>query len=367
MTIDLPAADHAARRARLRPLLADLPADLLLVTNPANVRYLSGFRGTNGQVLVGAEAAADRLVTDPRYEARAATESPDLAVVVTRDPVEAALEVVAGGRLAFEAGHVSWAAGRDLHDRAVEAGSEAVAAEGLVESLRTVKDAAEVARLERACSLTVDALAWFLDEAIAPGRSERDLATALARRFVDIGADGPAFPPIVATGANAAVPHHEPGGRPVAVGDLLLVDCGALVDGYHADCTRMVAIGDPDPDLASVHEVVRGAQAAGRAAAVPGATAGDVDRAAREVIEAAGLGDRFVHGTGHGVGLEVHEAPAVSRGSPAILETATALTVEPGVYLPGTGGIRIEDTILVTADGPRPLTDAPRDLRVLST
>ncbi len=365
MTHGLPGVDHAVRRARLRPALADAGADLLLVTAPLNVRYLTGFTGTNGQALVGRSPADDRLITDHRYEARAATEVPDLDVSLSRDPIGVGLDAVRGGTLGFEAGHLTWGAGERLRDRAAAGGVRTVPTHDLVEVLRSRKDAGEIARLERACAVTVDGLDWLLDEQVVPGRTERDLAIALERRFVDLGADAPAFPSIVASGPNSAVPHHAPTARRLEPGDLVTIDCGARVDGYHADCTRTVALVHLDDPLAEVYEVVRTAQAAARDAATIGASGRAVDAAARDVIEAAGHGDAFVHGTGHGVGLEVHEAPAISRESPATLEDGTALTVEPGVYLPGTGGVRIEDTIVVVADGPRSLTTAPRELRIL--
>jgi Xaa-Pro aminopeptidase len=364
--VELPPHDHAARRERLRAGLADLELDLLLVTTPANVAYLSGFTGSNGQVLVGRDAGQDALVTDGRYEERASAEAPGLPAVLSRDAVAVALERLGRGRLGAEANHLTWAAGRDLEERAGDTDIDAVPTTGLIEHLRVVKDAAELARLERACQLTVEALAWLVAEVVAVGRSERQLAVALERRFVDLGADGVAFPSIVASGPNAAIPHHSPSDRPLQAGDLLTIDCGAQVGGYHADFTRTYALDHLDDELARVHELVRIAQEAGRAAAVAGATGGEVDAAAREVIEAAGYGERFVHGTGHGVGLDIHEAPTVARGARATLAPRTALTVEPGVYLPGIGGVRIEDTIVVTADGaPTTLTAAPRDLRVL--
>jgi Xaa-Pro aminopeptidase len=367
----LPTHDHAARRARLRPALDEAEVELLLVTDPANVRYLSGFTGSNGQVLVAADPDHDRLITDDRYRARAALEAPDLVITISRDPVKVALDHLAAvapavGRVGFDADHLTWRAAETLRERAAEAGLDAAPTVGLVERLREVKDDAEVARLARACELTTEALRWLFDEVASAGMTERALAFALERRFVDLGADGIAFDSIVASGPNAAVPHHAPTDRPLVAGDLLTVDCGALVDGYHADCTRTVAIGHLDDELVEIYEVVRLAQVAGREAAIAGATGEDVDAAARGVIEAAGLGERFVHGTGHGVGLAIHEAPAVGQGSAATLRAGTALTVEPGVYLPGLGGVRIEDTIVVTADGPaRTLTDIPRELRVL--
>lgn len=365
----LPAMDHAARRDRVRAQLASTETTTggwFLATDPVSVRYLGGFSGSNGQVLIGPEPSDDRLVTDRRYEQRAAVECPGLAVELSRDPVEIALAAATGGVLVAEAAHLSWDAGQRVRERAAGRHVEVVPSTGLVERLRLIKDAGEVARLERACQLSVDGLGWLLAEVVAPGRSERALAVALERRFIDLGADGVAFPSIVASGPNAAVPHHAPTTRELADGDVLTLDCGAVVDGYHADLTRTVALGHLDGQLRDVHDVVRAAQLAGREAALAGVPAGDVDHAARATIEAAGWGESFVHGTGHGVGLEVHEAPAVAQDAPATLEACMALTVEPGVYLPGLGGVRIEDTIVVTADGgPRTLTDIPHELRVL--
>lgn len=364
-----PVMDHAGRRERVRAAVhaGEPAAQVLLVTDPVNVRYLSGFRGSNGQVLLGATAEDDRLITDERYRARAAVEAPELGLVCSRDPVGAVIEHVAAGVVVgVEADHLTWAAATTAEQRLGEAGLQVVATTGVVARAREVKDDAELARLQEACALTVAALAWLVEERLAIGVREVELATLLERRFVDLGADGVAFPSIVASGPNGAVPHHEAGQRQMAAGDLVTIDCGALVDGYHADCTRTFAVGAPDPQLAEVYEVVRTAQAAGAAAVRAGVSAGEVDASAREVIDAAGFGERFVHGTGHGVGLVVHEAPAVARGSAATLSAGNVLTVEPGIYLPGRGGVRIEDTLVVTADGPaQPLTDAPRELRVL--
>lgn len=362
-------ADHASRRARLRPALEAVAADLLLVTAAPNVAYLTGFTGSNGQLLLGSDPSDDRLVTDERYTGRAASEAPELTVVVSRDPGGAAVDALGAAagdrRLGVEAADLSWAAAERLRARAAERGIEVVATTDLVETLRAAKDDHEVELLTAACRLTTEALAELFAERVSVGVTERELAVWLERRFVDLGADGVAFPTIVASGPNGAVPHHAPTDRTLREGDLVTVDCGALVGGYHADCTRTVAVGEASGELLEVHAVVEAAQAAGRAAATAGARAGDVDAAARAVIEAAGYGAAFVHGTGHGVGLEVHEAPAVAQGSAATLVAGTALTVEPGVYLPGTGGVRIEDTIVVTADGaPRVLTDIPRSSRV---
>ncbi|MEX1177163.1 MAG: Xaa-Pro peptidase family protein [Nitriliruptor sp.] len=377
---EVPRPDHAARRDRLRAGLGANDADRLLVTDPANVRYLSGFAGSNGQVLVALDPGGDRLVTDDRYAERAAVEAPDLDVIVSRDPFGVALGEGAGAAdggdvgagalgwvraLAVEADHLTWHAAERLRVLADESGTEVVATTGLVAALRAVKDDHELDLLARACAITTAALEELIAERVAPGASEHDLAVWLERRFVDLGADGVAFPSIVASGPNGAVPHHAPTRRELVDGDLVTIDCGALLGGYHADCTRTVAVGAAGGELVEVHALVERAQAAGRTAAVAGATSGEVDRAARSVIEEAGYGEAFVHGTGHGVGLEIHEAPAVARGAAATLQPGTALTVEPGVYLPGTGGVRIEDTIVVTADGaPRALTDTPRSLRL---
>jgi Xaa-Pro aminopeptidase len=367
----LPPMDHAGRRERLRRSLAraNVGADgapWLLVTEPHNVRYLTGFRGSNGQLLLGPDVDADRLITDGRYEERAAGEAPDLTLELSREPMPVALRHAEDHRLAVEAAHLTWAAADRLRDQAADHDVQVVPTTDLVERLREVKDDAELARLAQACRLTADVLTWLFDEVVAPGRSERELATALERRFIDQGADGVAFPSIVASGPNAAVPHHEPTTRVLQPGDLLTVDCGAVIDGYHADLTRTVAVGHLDDELTRVHDLVREAQAAGRAAAIDGAAASDVDAAAREVITRAGYGQRFVHGTGHGVGLQIHEAPFVAKTSTATLVAGTALTVEPGIYLPGRGGVRIEDTIVITAGGaPRILTDLPHDLRTV--
>lgn len=373
----LPTPDHAARRARVRARLETAGVERLLVTGAANVRYLTGFTGSSGQVLVDAASPGDdRLITDGRYRERAAIEAPGIGVVIHRDAAAVALDAAGEGvdaavpsrvgHLGVESEHLSWAAGERFVLRAREAGVVLVPTRGVVEAERLVKDDAEIARLARACAITELAMAWLFEEVVAAGRTERALAVALERRFGDLGADGVGFASIVASGPNSAVPHHDPGDRPLADGDLLTVDCGAVVDGYHADCTRTVAIGGIGAEHGRIHEVVCQAQQAGRAAVQAGVSAGEVDAAAREVIAAAGFAAAFVHGTGHGVGLEIHEAPAVARKASATLQPGVALTVEPGIYLPGSGGVRIEDTLVVVADAPaRALTDAPRHLRVL--
>jgi Xaa-Pro aminopeptidase len=368
-----PAHDHAARRDRLRARLVEAGVDGLYVTGAANVAYLTGFTGSNGQVLVGTDSAEDALFTDPRYEGRAAVEAPDVEAVITRQSFAGSLDRV-GGRLGFEQHHVSYGEGMDLLSSAGERDRELVACSGMVEDLRIVKDASEVALLRQACAITTEAFDAML-EGLRPGRTERDLAVELERRFVDGGADGLAFDLIVASGPNGAVPHHEPTDRAVAAGELVTFDIGARVGGYHADFTRTVAVGTPHPAWQELHRLVAEAQQAGVAATVADARCEDIDRAARDPIEAAGRGAAFVHGIGHGVGLEIHEAPIVSTLPTARLAPSTVITVEPGVYLPTSadrpdgaapGGIRIEDTVLVTEDGPaEALTIADHDLLIL--
>ncbi len=372
-TARLPDHDFARRRDRLRKALAEVEASALYVTGAANVAYLTGFTGSNGQVLVTREDGGDALFTDARYDGRAAVEATDIEAVITRTPLEVALERVEG-RLAFEGDHVSFRQGSELIEAAHEAGREAVASEGLVEELRVVKDDSEVARLRLACEITTAAFAAML-EGLRPGRTERDVAIELERRFVDLGADGLAFDLIVASGPNGAIPHHEPTDRAIERGELVTFDIGARVEGYHADFTRTVAVGRPHPAWVELHQLVVEAQRHGVEAATADATCESVDAAARDLIDEAGQADAFVHGIGHGVGLEIHEAPIVSTRPTARLAASTVITVEPGVYLPESadrpadappGGIRIEDTVLVCADGPAdPLTVAPHDLQIL--
>ena len=367
----LPPHDHGARRERLRDSLA---GRWLLVSHPVNVRYLTGFTGTAGSVLVGPSAEHDRLLTDSRYTERAAREAGDLPLELTRTPQEVATELVRevgddGAEtpvLGIEADHVTWVQAREAQRLTEAAGVRLLGVTGAVSQLRTVKDDAELARLQRANDITASALEWLFTEHVRPGVSERELAITLERRFIDLGADGVAFSSIVASGHNTVSPHHDPGGRQLRPGDLLTIDAGARVDGYHADHTRTVGIGHLGEQARRIHEVVRVAQQAGREAAVEDALTGDVDAAARGVIEEAGYGRWFVHGTGHGVGLEIHEAPSVAKGGTATLAVGTTLTVEPGVYVPGIGGVRIEDSHVIVPDGPaRAFTDASRELVIL--
>ncbi|MBW3621648.1 MAG: aminopeptidase P family protein [Actinobacteria bacterium] len=361
---DLPRPDHAERRDRLREALLEQEVPGVVVTSSVNVRWLTGFSGTNGQLLVLPGAVL--LVTDDRYEERARSEAPDVDVATERDWAALVVERCADAGLdevGFESDGLTHAQGEDLAEALDDRGIDAVALRDLVQDLREVKDAAELGLLAAACAITDEAFTALLAH-VVPGRTERELRRILLRTMEDLGAEGPAFDPIVAGGPHSAIPHHHAGDRPLARGDLLKIDFGARVEGYHADMTRTVSLGPvADDELGRVHDIVREAQSAGVAAATAGAAVSAVDAACRDVITAAGYGERFLHGTGHGVGLEIHEAPWVSREAAGSLAAGTVITVEPGVYLPGRGGVRIEDTVAVTADGPaRRLTTAPREL-----
>jgi Xaa-Pro aminopeptidase len=357
------AHDHAARRDRLRVDITEIGFDAMYVTRPEHVRYLAGFTGSNGQLLVTREAG-DLLITDHRYEERARIETGDMPTGLTRDPSRAALEFVAPGRLGFESDHLSHRDGLDLIATAGERSMEVVAVSGLIERLRLVKDDTEVVEIERACAITADVMRELPNQ-LRAGQTERDVAIHIERDMIDRGADGIAFASIVASGPNGAVPHHAPGDRRLEGGDLVTCDIGAMVGGYHADMTRTFAIGTPDGQLVTAYDVVRQAQHAGFDAVAADVDARAVDRAARSIVADAGYGDRFVHGTGHGVGLQIHESPWVNAQSADTLPARSVITVEPGIYLPGLGGIRIEDTVLVSAEGSRRLTDAPHDLLVV--
>lgn len=355
-----PPGRAAARRERLRARLVDEGLDGYLVSRLVNVRYLTGFTGSNGMLFLGADPSTDCLATDGRYDDQAAAEAGDLVRTLESEADWLPARVPAGSRIGVESHDLTWEAAdrlRRLLDQA-----ELVTAPRWAESLREVKDEAELDALRRACGIGDAAFAALLGW-VRPGMSERDVAHRLEAEMRTLGADGPSFDTIVASGPNSARPHHRPGIRLLERGDLLKIDFGALVDGYHSDMTRTVALGDPGPELREVHDLVLRAQAAGRAAAVAGASAADVDRACRTVIAAGGHAEAFVHPTGHAVGLEIHESPILHERATATLTDRMAVTVEPGVYLPGRGGVRIEDVVVVRSGGPPDvLTTTPREL-----
>jgi Xaa-Pro aminopeptidase len=330
----------------------------LLVTNGVNVRYLVGFSSSNAALFV--EPDRVRLFTDFRYaESARAIERVDF--VETKRSLIGALAELLEGQVGFEADAVSYASWEVLR----AGGLELVPRRGLVESLRAVKDDSELQTIRRAGEITSKAYERFAGERFV-GRTERDLAWRLDELFHEHGAHAPAFETIVASGPNSAKPHARPTDRTIEAGETVVVDAGAMVDGYNADCTRTFATGPLPDELKSAYAATLDAQLAGLEATRAGVTGIDADAAAREKIEAAGLGGKFGHGLGHGVGLEVHEAPRLSRESSDTLAAGHVATVEPGVYLEGLGGIRIEDLVIVTDGEPEVLTRLEKDLITVS-
>ncbi|MQA98100.1 MAG: M24 family metallopeptidase [Streptosporangiales bacterium] len=355
---------HVVRRRRLAGSLVERGVAALLVTRPVNVRYLTGLDSSNAAVLAYPDRPAV-IATDSRYAEAAAALEPAIEVITARPVARALAERATAdgvGAVGFEAHDMSVAAYNDLVAAPRTAGLEPAGA--LVEELRVHKDEAEIAALREACAITDRAFADVLPR-IRAGITEREIARALEVRMVELGADAPGFGSVVASGENGSVPHHTPGDRAVEAGDLVTMDFGARYDGYHADMTRTVAIGRAAEWQRELYELVATAQAAGRASALPGADVLKVDGAARAVIARGGHGDAFTHGLGHGVGLEIHEAPMLGPGRTGTLTEGVPITVEPGVYLPGRGGVRIEDTLVVRAGAPDLLTQTPRDLFVL--
>ena len=361
------AIDYLSRRNRLREHIAGLNLAALVVTTPSNVRYLSGFTGSNGSVVVGTSAGHDRLSTDFRYYTQADAQCRDLAVIpATSSVLEAAMRWCLNESLTpmgFESSHVSVRQLSQLHDQVTP--NITVPTHDLVEALRAQKDDAERALIQRACAISDAALARLIAE-IHIGQTEREVSRRLSWLMWEEGADGDSFESIVAGGEHSAIPHHTPTDRPLIAGDLLKIDFGALVAGYHADETRTFVVGaQPQAWQQEIFDVVAAAQSAGIAALKPGADVRAVDAAARSVISDAGFGEYFGHGLGHGVGLDIHEVPFLGASSTGILSAGTPITVEPGVYLPGRGGVRIEDTLVVGPVEPVSLTNTSRELLVL--
>lgn len=363
----LPGMDRPARLDRVRQGLGrggEGGVEALLVTKPVNVRWLTGFTGSNGQVLVTDEAMV--LVTDGRYREQAdrqlgAAGLADLATIgITITEVGAKLAQHLGGRrgLGLEAHHVTWKQVEQY--RLWLPGAELVPLEGSIEELRRIKDPGELARLVRAAAIADAALAEVAP-LINHGITERELGRRLDNRMLDLGADGLSFETIVAAGPNSALPHHRPADRPIEAGDLVVIDFGASVDGYGSDMTRtFVAGGRPSAEQRRLYDAVLAAQAAGVAAVADGVPERRIDEACRELLAARGLAEQFIHGTGHAIGLEIHEDPILSARSVGILRTGFVVTVEPGVYVSGVGGVRIEDSVVVDATGCRPITHSPK-------
>jgi Xaa-Pro aminopeptidase len=348
--------------ARRSALAERLPADVdaLLVTDLLNVRYLTGFTGSNAAALIARDGRSV-FATDGRYLTQAAREVPDVDTIDTRAVGPDLIRWAAGqqiARVGVEADHVSIAAFDRLEAQAD--GLTLVPHSGVVEGLRAVKDDTEIAALRTACAITDAAFAAILTT-FHVGVTERDVAWALWAAMRADGAEAPAFDSIVAFGPHSAIPHHQPTDRPLVAGDLVKLDFGARYDGYHADLTRTVVFGAAQEWQREVFGIVEAVQRDCREQTRPGTTAAALGTLARDRIEACG--HRLVHGLGHGVGLAIHEDPFLMPTSSAgPLVERVCLTVEPGIYLPGRGGVRIEDTVLVTAGGNEPLTTSPREL-----
>jgi Xaa-Pro aminopeptidase len=355
--------NRVARRERLEAVMAERGLGGFLVSSPPNVRYLTGYTGSNGLVCLG---TAPRFLTDFRYATSVSALALDweveivplslLAEVATRVP-----ELFGAERVGFEAAALSYSAWQALDEAARAAGAELVPCEGVIEDLRAVKDEDEIA-LIRAGGEMCDAIyAWLSEEGLA-GREEREVAWAIEQRCRELGAQGPSFPPIVASGANGALPHAVPGPLEIERSTLVVLDLGALVDGYCSDCTRTFATGPVEPQEMDVYEVVLRAQETALALVRPGQDCQEVHETARRVIAEGGYGEFFNHGTGHGVGIEMHEEPRFRNGFGGTLAPGNVVTVEPGIYLPGRFGVRIEDLVLVTEDGYEVLTQFPKSL-----
>ena len=363
----------AERRDALRRVAAQRGLDAVLVTNLLNVRYLTGFTGSNGVLLVRADGA-DLFGTDGRYTTQAATQVPDVELLIDRATVAGiAREALrrGAGRLGYESHDLTVDGLASLEQLLADAASggtvpELASVRRAVEAQRVVKDEDEIESLRRACAVADQALAELAAEgALRPGRTELEVGRELDARMLVLGAEAPSFETIVAAGANSAIPHHRPDATVLRDGDFLKLDFGATVDGYHSDMTRTVVLGHAADWQREVYELVRAAQAAGRAALAVGVDVVAVDAASRDVIAEAGHGEHFTHGLGHGVGLEIHEAPGIGPLGAGTLAAGMAVTVEPGVYLPGHGGVRIEDTLVVTDGEPELLTLTSKELLVL--
>jgi Xaa-Pro aminopeptidase len=326
----------------------------LLVTNPVSVRYLTGFVSSNVSLAVDAERVL--LFTDFRY-AEAAREVPDVEFIETRRETVPHVAELLEGTFGFESTHLTYRNYEVLRG----GGLELVPRVGLVEKLRAVKDEDELGRIRRAAAITDQAYARLAEEPFV-GRTERHVAWRMSELFHELGADEPAFETIVAASANGARPHADPGDRVIESGTTVVVDAGAALDGYCSDCTRTFATGELSEELHRAYDVCLEAQLKGVEAVQAGVTGIDADKAARDVIVEAGFGERFGHGLGHGVGIDVHEAPRLAQTSKDTLAAGNVVTVEPGIYLEGTGGIRIEDLVIVTDGAPEVLSSFPKEL-----
>ncbi len=348
---------YARRRRKIREWLELNGCDAIVISSAANVRYLFGFCG-EGLAVVGDECV---VCTDRRYELAADAIPGRVGVEVHPDGhlagAVAALRAARVKRVAFEAEAITYATYETLVARLE--GVATVASRKVVEGPRAIKDKTELAAIAQACVL-MDRALGEVAPLIVPGCTEREIALQLERSVLLAGAEKLAFPPIVAFGPSAAHPHAVPSLRRLELGQMVKIDCGAMVDGYCSDITRTILVGEPDERYRQVYTVVFRAQAAAVAAARAGMRASDLDTLARDIIRDAGFGDQYSHGLGHGVGLEVHELPKVGARSDEVLAPGMVITIEPGVYCEGWGGVRIEDTVALTRTGCAVLTHFPK-------
>jgi Xaa-Pro aminopeptidase len=355
---------YSKRTAAARAALKQRKLDGLIVTKPANVRYLSGYSGSSGLLwLVRRESL---LLTDFRYQEQCKREvRGSRTVIIKKSLFEDLLAVPSFAKartVGFESPALAFAQYAFLKKRART--KRYVATEKIVEAIRLIKGSGELAKVARAAAIADRAFAAIVKR-IRPGMTEEDVAAQLDGLMKHFGSSKPSFDTIVASGQNSALPHAQPGSRKLRRGDFLTMDFGATYQGYHSDMTRTVCIGRPTPKHRQIYNLVLEAQLKGLRAVRHGTRGADADAAAREVIEQAGYGSCFGHGLGHGVGLEVHEGPGLRKLSEDVLKTGQVVTVEPGVYLPGWGGVRIEDLVVVTRSGCRILSRSPKKLTVI--
>ncbi len=360
----------ADRAERLTELVVAAELDLLVVTNLVNIRYLTGFTGTNGIVVIGPGVRV--FGTDFRYYERVRLQITEYDLRRAKnDILEIPAKVVEERaeseklRLGFDDAHLTVRSHERLAELVGDA-AELAPAGGFVEHVRAVKDADEIERMRRAAAIADDLYEWLVSDHGLAGRTERDVALALEVQAKQMGADGLSFPPIVAAGPNGALPHAEPEETEIARDTIVIIDLGCVLDGYCSDCTRTYATGSLDEETLSVYRLVQDAQAAALNGVRTGAELREVDAIARHMIEEAGFGEQFGHGLGHGVGLEVHEEPRLTPRAEGELVSGNAVTVEPGIYLPGRFGVRIEDLVIVTDEGCEILTSTSKDLVTVS-
>ncbi len=344
---------------------AELKIDALLVSALPNIRYLSGFTGSNGLLLVTPDSQT--LFTDPRYTIQASQECASKVKIVPKGTLElAAIEIIRRDRLkriGFEATRMVYDAYQRLK-QALPLAASLKPVGPVIEKLRMIKSAEEIARIRRSVLTNSEAFESTI-RSIRPGVSEMAIAAELEFKMRRLGAEKAAFETIVATGARTALPHAQPSQQKVASNELLLIDMGSCQNGYMSDMTRMLFMGRPSRRVLSIYNAVLKAQSAAIDAVRAGVTAGEVDRRARQVLDSEGLGKQFVHSTGHGLGLEIHEPPRVGKKDPTRLEAGMVITIEPGAYVRDFGGVRIEDTVLVTKNGCEVLTPTSKELVLL--